>query len=60
VPQIAKRGITRNTLKLRIVHDEFQARIASGIGEDCDCLKQPVGYRVCEIGALSISDGSLN
>jgi hypothetical protein len=52
--RIAKDGIPGRSLKLRIVHQQLQARIASGWGEDCGCLKQTVGYRVCEVSALDI------
>ena len=46
VLQIAKGGLARPALKLRIVYHQLDARIACGCSEDCDRLKQPTatGY----------------
>jgi hypothetical protein len=60
VLQIAKSRIVRRTLKLRIVHHQFQAGIACGCCEDCDRLKQPIGHRVGEVRTLDIPQGSLD
>jgi hypothetical protein len=58
--QIAKSGIIRRSLKLRIVYQQFQARIASGCSEDCGRLKQTISYGVCEVGTLDIPQGGLD
>ncbi len=52
VQKIAKRGIVRRALKLRIVHDQFQAGFASRRSKDGSRLKQPIGYWVGEVSAL--------
>src|SRR5215472_17883473 len=57
---MAKSGIATCTLKLRIVHYQLEARIASGCGEDCHRLKQPIRHRVCKICALDIPHCSLD
>src|ERR1051325_10882955 len=57
---IAEAGITRRPLELRVVHDQLQACIASGGGEDCSCLKQSIGNRVREICAPHVAHGGLN
>lgn len=43
VLEIAKDGIARRALKLRIVHYQFQACFASDVSEDCGCLEQTIG-----------------
>src|SRR6185437_3745445 len=52
VLEIAKCGIVGRSLKLRIVHHQFQASVTSRCGEEGGCFKQPIGYRVCEESAF--------
>src|SRR5258708_38911851 len=50
--EIAKRGITRRTLKLRIVHHQFQSRITSRCSKDGHCLKEPIRHRIGKVSPL--------
>jgi hypothetical protein len=60
VLQIAKGGLARPALKLRIVHHQLDARIACGCSEDCDCLKQPIGHGVRKVSTFDIPHYGLN
>jgi ATP-dependent helicase YprA (DUF1998 family) len=60
VLQIAKGGLARPALKLRIVYHQLDARIACGCSEDCDRLKQPIGNGVRKVRALDIPHRGLN
>jgi hypothetical protein len=57
--EVSKGGVARDTLKLRIVYHQFQARIASGCGKDRACFKQSVGNGVGKIGPFNIPHGGL-
>jgi hypothetical protein len=59
-PEIAKFGIIGSPLKLRIIHYQFQARIASRCSEDGGCLKQAIGHRIREKSAPRASHCRLN
>jgi len=52
--RVAKRGIIRPALILRIVHHQFQSLIASGCGEDRSGLKQAVGDGISKVGPLDV------
>ena len=58
--QTSKRGVTRRALILRIVHHEFDGRIASGCGEGRGGLKQAVGDGVSEVCPADIPHRGLN
>ena len=58
--QTSKRGITRRALILRIVHHEFEGRIASGSGEGRGGFKQAVSDGISEVGPPDIPHRGLN
>jgi hypothetical protein len=60
VLQIAKSGLARPALKLRIVYHQLDAGIACSRSEDCDRLKQPIGNGVRKVRALDIPHRGLN